>query len=75
LTPHAPPGFNSTMSAPPPTKAEDPAADRAAARQARRAAVRQAAEAEALRANLHRRKQQSRARTDPPAAKPAPPCR
>jgi hypothetical protein len=50
------------MSASPPTKAEIAAAKRAASRAA--------LEAAALRANLHRRKQQDRARKAKPAAPP-----
>ncbi len=54
--------FEHNMSASPPTKAEIAAAKRAASRAA--------LEAAALRANLHRRKQQDRARKAKPAAPP-----
>jgi hypothetical protein len=55
-------GFNSQMSSNPPTKAEIAAAARAARRAAQEAA--------ALRANLHRRKEQDRARKTKASAAP-----
>ncbi len=62
LTHHGHPGFNTQMSSNPPTKAEIAAAARAARRAAQEAA--------ALRANLHRRKEQDRARKTKASAAP-----
>jgi hypothetical protein len=64
LTQPAPRGFNTLMP-------DAPAKPTAAARAALREAKRETAEAAALRANLHRRKQQARAReTLPPEDQP-----
>gem|GEM_PF-1498638 len=67
-------GFFTRMTASRPDAPAPPVSPRLTERAEAAAAERRVRQAEALRENLRRRKQQARARTEPEAADPAPPA-